>query len=1114
MEAKENLPQSPHHSQSSHDNSHHPRSPSRKGTRRRKKSKKKTETTGVEFTTDVVPITERYRPSTPIEEFLMKGPSEAGEKPGNPALNEIRDSISVSPSQKSKKSALEEVREAMERSSESPTRSRKSGWPQSFGEMREMTKELLQIEKAEKELQEIKARTMYQMLFEVRTSFGLKSVVYMTNRQASLFNSSNVEVLLRTFEIKNPSLVLIGLFSVNGVVSVKYGNPQKLYEEGFNWKKHIYSGRQIHLPFRTDEEGIEADRALDIFMRDVIIPLAAQTNAVVIVSPFKSCSMSMSFCKAASMAKASYGDRLPFTIMTFVAAIWLMGVVDIPGSISHDIFNQCDQWKKDKIRINRAYHNVYTLKEDPELADTYDLNPYLENIVIVDGVHVPPNKNEKLRADGGPKASLETAVIDTLTKQVPAVGMGTLVHGLNSMNKNFILGLMQRNVPMMMLDMRIRPDVSKYVEKGERFQALKVAIEKDTEERLALISGTGDRVDNLDACRLSFMHDVLFGDGTTFKSEEHAEVYEPLWAIIATGNNDSINVDGSTGHRELDPSIVSMAVDYLVECEQHANFFLLCDEIKSEYSKKTKGKGDHRTYFKDVATDKWMLNYNLLTHKQLYSGNLHFEQDLKHKIMDLVKMDNMPLKNTHEASIILQSAWDAYDIGKHVLYKFKLIAKITYTLQVLLAVATATVTVISFTSGIEGGDTVSTTDPKNNTNLIIFCLSVASSLVAAIVAYYQPAKRWRQLRGETQFMASQIWRFRTRTGKYTCINNDKRAPERKLLSVVQEIKSRVMDSADLDLTSWKRDYKQKVFQHAQHPPKSALRNLDEMYKRRHDDYVDRLAERVERRKSQNNLAKKEKIKTKAKIKTFKLSYAKVIPSNGEVNNGSSLSNDIDASTNEAKECEVLDTEVNHEKKGKKNSAKGKLVDDDIYFKTDSKKHFLRDNHASPLKPPQYVELRIGSMIQFYKNRIPKYSNILTITTFVLIIGTVASSLLAHLGYGVYVAIISSVLSGTTSLMEFHSTDKKLQRYNATILALEETLLWWRSLTDVERASRKNADALVDLVENTIHNERSSWMATMQLNSDMEKGSRTVSDEKSERRRRKVLSKVDGDLELG
>ena len=65
------------------------------------------------------------------------------------------------------------------------------------------------------------------------------------------------------------------------------------------------------LSFATNGEGMDAERSLDIFTQRVLIPLVVKTNAVVICTPTRACSLGMSFGKAASFLSSKYGSRAP-----------------------------------------------------------------------------------------------------------------------------------------------------------------------------------------------------------------------------------------------------------------------------------------------------------------------------------------------------------------------------------------------------------------------------------------------------------------------------------------------------------------------------------------------------------------------------------------------------------------------------------------------------------------------------------------------------------------------------------------------------------------------------------------------------------------------------------
>jgi hypothetical protein len=64
------------------------------------------------------------------------------------------------------------------------------------------------------------------------------------------------------------------------------------------------------LSFSTNSEGIKAEQKLDLFTKEVLIPLCIKTNAIVICTPTRACSLGMSFGKAASFLAPTYDGYL------------------------------------------------------------------------------------------------------------------------------------------------------------------------------------------------------------------------------------------------------------------------------------------------------------------------------------------------------------------------------------------------------------------------------------------------------------------------------------------------------------------------------------------------------------------------------------------------------------------------------------------------------------------------------------------------------------------------------------------------------------------------------------------------------------------------------------
>jgi hypothetical protein len=83
--------------------------------------------------------------------------------------------------------------------------------------------------------------------------------------------------------------------------------PDKSCEKAkFYYTKHEI-GVCPFISFSTDVKGLEAEQNLDYFTKEVLIPLCVRTNALVICTPNRTCSLGMSFGKAASFEATKFG---------------------------------------------------------------------------------------------------------------------------------------------------------------------------------------------------------------------------------------------------------------------------------------------------------------------------------------------------------------------------------------------------------------------------------------------------------------------------------------------------------------------------------------------------------------------------------------------------------------------------------------------------------------------------------------------------------------------------------------------------------------------------------------------------------------------------------------
>ena len=135
-----------------------------------------------------------------------------------------------------------------------------------------------------------------------------------------------------------------------------------------------------------------------------------------------------------------------------------------------------------------------------------------------------------------------------------------------------------------------------------------------------------------------------------------------------------------------------------------------------------------------------------------------------------------------------------------------------------------------------------------------------------------------------------------------------------------------------------------------------------------------------------------------------------------------------------------------------------------------------DDFYSPVKPENYMEWRVIPLLNFYRSRLPLYASADNWSQALLGLNSITSAIFAYFEMVSAVAIVAQASSVQINFSEFNDIKKKLLRYNGIIAALENQILWWNSLTKVEKASQVNVNKLVNGVEETIAGEQQAWLA--------------------------------------
>lgn len=136
-----------------------------------------------------------------------------------------------------------------------------------------------------------------------------------------------------------------------------------------------------------------------------------------------------------------------------------------------------------------------------------------------------------------------------------------------------------------------------------------------------------------------------------------------------------------------------------------------------------------------------------------------------------------------------------------------------------------------------------------------------------------------------------------------------------------------------------------------------------------------------------------------------------------------------------------------------------------------------DDFFSPVQPHKYIELRLLPSIAFYEQRTPWYAAQHYIVKFLLLGCTLAATLLVRYQLNTWVVAVTSGAAALTSWQEYTDVSRKTERYTRAAFELQNVHSWWKSLSEVEKASKSTIAQLIHQGEGIIAEERLAWMST-------------------------------------
>jgi len=694
----------------------------------------------------------------------------------------------------------------------------------------------------QEQFDEMRAKTMYGMVEPLEQ--GSKRIIFLTSKQCEQIADSHatLEKLLDTIGIGKPQLV-INFLESNGLddFSWRVGKTQ-LNKNGCGWAAGLKVDKDnFKNSFLSRDEEMQAQNRIDMFMAEVLIPLAEQTCAVVITQAIHGlCALSTSFMKVCSARKAKWTGKVPFTVISMTSNVsFLYNNPDL-NAYWRKIRRVCKTWRMHDEILSRI-----TEKSDP----VWDIDQHATTLLINDALDVQSEKYNSAAF-----ARLSNAIVHRLARKYPSIAFKTgfstkyPIGKKNSASLEVAADMAQSGTPTVFLDLRQRPQL----EAKSRTELIDEAKAKYKEEcKRYLEAGT---IESFDVCAIAYFHDILFGDGVaqTADMPDRARVKNanqkkaqavPLYKAIKAAQDDS---NTSWMASDMEPATPDQVMELGTWLAQNC----FEDAFEGSLSEDHKAKGlSMEDWYRSRIYAMVLYIHTLYNSKQLYHANLCNLKEVQKLVHRLVRLDRVPMGNPLEGLLVLQAAWCDYDVAETMAQNYKFASKGIFLLQLVLSwliVMCSCIAVIvdefyyEEQCEIENRNATSIDmlslwicsayDQESlhkSISMVLFGFSAAATLLISLDSLFNAKSRWQQLRSHASRLQNIIWQYRARIGSFDPENLSRsHSPESVLVQEVNHWRDELMAGANLKASSFKQHHDKSVYKHFQYEGAGELKSAD------------------------------------------------------------------------------------------------------------------------------------------------------------------------------------------------------------------------------------------------------------------------------------------------
>jgi hypothetical protein len=675
-------------------------------------------------------------------------------------------------------------------------------------------------------LNEIRVKTMYKMVEQCKVYYGgdemTKKILYLTNQQSDMLNGNEdaMRRCIKALNLRDSKLVIILLGSCGVRTQMMYAHP----EMENNPRSEFIGGTYLSSELNVNDASITETQML-LFMQTIILPLAIKTKALIIVNGANDCSLSSSLATVALAEQARLGENCPFTVVAMACEyeVHYKAVLEIEkDSLASQICRGSLSWKSRIPVLNK-------LKYDSEGIHTLqrcDLNPSASTYIIFEAMDKDGNE------DGSNMHQFQSLFTQCMTKDLPSIAIQA--YHLDSARIPSLVDLLKRKVPVLLLDTsertfsnvsRAGPCVTQLAIESNAYptipkslakkiladmlsngsltlsaRKLLLQIAEDMLDKRYNVLSTHGVYDSYSTSLYAFIHSVVtIGTDDNPRNSSNMPLHEAIARLRRKerSNNDAKHVAIPEELLQLsveyilrnvramtDEALLNVVSNWLSNCG--ANHELRAEAIHwQEKCKKTCADNEKNKGAIKKSSD-FLDLMNLFSDPRTFSGSIHNCKELREKINSVAKIDRLPTSNSLEALMAIQDAWDNIENYKSAAAYYKITAKVTFLLILLIGIAVTVISVIGLQPNM-----------NLNSRAYILALGFASTAVMGYITYVNPVARWQAFRVAGLDTETNLWMFRTRVGPYQIqqgISDD--GPDAVFVAELRNIKNVLLDTAD------------------------------------------------------------------------------------------------------------------------------------------------------------------------------------------------------------------------------------------------------------------------------------------------------------------------------